>query len=229
VSGKNNGGNAGQAGQAGDEQNGSGDSRPRTKIGGSVSQAPAPSANRTRLASPAVRRTPPRPAALAEVAIVGLFVVAEVFLARRLLHADTFFDEGTYLVSVDALRHGQTLGEQIFTAQPPGWYYLLDLVASVAGNSLEAIRSRPRARRRPWRRGGVRRRRALAGRSRWSGDRGPAADRLPAAAVRDPRPLGSSSLVLALAAWPSRPRHDAVRKDCSSQPRAAPRSGSARS
>ena len=93
-----------------------------------------------RLASPAVERTPPRPAALAEVAIVGLFVAAEVLLARRLLRADTFFDEGTYLVSVDALRHGQTLGEQIFTAQPPGWYYLLDLVASVAGNSLEAIR-----------------------------------------------------------------------------------------
>jgi hypothetical protein len=88
-----------------------------------------------------VTRTPPRPALLAEVTIVGLFVAAEVLLARRLLHADTFFDEGTYLVSVDALRHGQSLGEQIFTAQPPGWYYLLDLVASVAGNSLESIRA----------------------------------------------------------------------------------------
>ncbi len=72
--------------------------------------------------------------------MVGLVVAAEALLARRLLHADAFFDEGTYLVSVDALRHGQTLGEQIFTAQPPGWYYLLDLVASAAGNSLEAIR-----------------------------------------------------------------------------------------
>ena len=94
-----------------------------------------------RLASPAVRRTQLRPAVLAEVAVVGLFVAAEAILARRLLHADTFFDEGTYLVSVDALRHGQSLGTQIFTAQPPGWYYLLDLVASVAGNSLEGIRA----------------------------------------------------------------------------------------
>ena len=88
-----------------------------------------------------MRRTLPRPAVLAEVAIVALFVAAEAFLARRLLRTDTFFDEGTYLVSVDALRHGQKLGEQIFTAQPPGWYYLLDLVASVSGNSLEGIRA----------------------------------------------------------------------------------------
>lgn len=87
-----------------------------------------------------MRRLQPRPAVVVEVGIAGLFVAAEALLARRLLHADTFFDEGTYLVSVDALRHGQKLGEQIFTAQPPGWYYLLDLVASVAGNSLESIR-----------------------------------------------------------------------------------------
>ena len=140
MSGTNHGGDAGQDCQACDEQNGSGRQStahqdPRQRVTGA-----SPSAEPYRLASPAVRRTPPRPAALAEVAIIGLFVATEALLARRLLHADTFFDEGTYLVSVDALRHGQALGEQIFTAQPPGWYYLLDLVASVSGNSLEAIR-----------------------------------------------------------------------------------------
>ncbi len=66
--------------------------------------------------------------------------MAQTLLARRLRHTDTFFDEGTYLVSVDALRHGQALGERIFTAQPPGWYHLLDLVVSVAGGSVADVR-----------------------------------------------------------------------------------------
>ena len=71
---------------------------------------------------------------------MGALVAAETFLARRLLHTDTFFDEGTYLVSVDALRHGQALGDPIFTAQPPGWYHVLDLVVAVAGTSVADVR-----------------------------------------------------------------------------------------
>lgn len=87
-----------------------------------------------------MRPFPARAALALELAgVVGL-VVAQTLLARRLRDTDTFFDEGTYLVSVDALRHGQALGERVFTAQPPGWYHLLDLVISVAGTSVADVR-----------------------------------------------------------------------------------------
>ena len=65
------------------------------------------------------------------VALAGL-VVAQVLLFGRLVGTDTDFDEGVYLTSVDALEHGQRLGEDVFAPQPPGWYLLLRLI-SVAG------------------------------------------------------------------------------------------------
>ena len=77
---------------------------------------------------------------LPELAGVLALVVAQTLLARRLRDTDTFFDEGTYLVSVDAMRHGQALGERVFTAQPPGWYHLLDLIVTVAGSSVADVR-----------------------------------------------------------------------------------------
>jgi hypothetical protein len=68
-------------------------------------------------------------------------VAAEALLARRLLPTETFYDEGVYLVSLDALRHGQELGSEVFTAQPPGWYHLLELSAAVFGNTTEGVRT----------------------------------------------------------------------------------------
>ena len=65
------------------------------------------------------------------VALAGL-VVAQVLLFGRLVGTDTDYDEGVYLASVDALEHGQRLGEDVFAPQPPGWYLLLRLI-SVAG------------------------------------------------------------------------------------------------
>ena len=65
------------------------------------------------------------------VALAGL-VVAQVLLFGRLVGTDTDYDEGVYLTSVDALEHGQRLGEDVFAPQPPGWYLLLRLI-SVAG------------------------------------------------------------------------------------------------
>lgn len=65
------------------------------------------------------------------VALAGL-VVAQALLFGRLVGADTDYDEGVYLSSVDALEHGQRLGEDVFAPQPPGWYLLLRLI-SVAG------------------------------------------------------------------------------------------------
>jgi 4-amino-4-deoxy-L-arabinose transferase-like glycosyltransferase len=43
------------------------------------------------------------------------------------------FDEGVYLAAVDAWRHGQSLGSQVFTAQPPGFYVLLRAGQAVFG------------------------------------------------------------------------------------------------
>ncbi len=51
------------------------------------------------------------------------------------------YDEGVYLASVDALRHGQELGDEIFTPQPAGFYEALYVGMRVLGWSLEGGRS----------------------------------------------------------------------------------------
>ena len=43
----------------------------------------------------------------------------------RALGARTNFDEGVYLASLDAMRRGQELGSEIYTSQPPVFYWLL--------------------------------------------------------------------------------------------------------
>jgi hypothetical protein len=65
------------------------------------------------------------------LALCGL-VVTQTLLFGRLIGSDTDYDEGVYLTSLDALEHGQKLGEDVFAPQPPGWYLLLRLI-SVAG------------------------------------------------------------------------------------------------
>ena len=70
-------------------------------------------------------------------AIVAL--AAAVYL--RSLHTATNYDEGNYLASLDALRHGQTLGRDVFLDQPPGWYLLLQGLAVPFGNSVAGIRT----------------------------------------------------------------------------------------
>jgi hypothetical protein len=51
------------------------------------------------------------------------------------------YDEGVYLASLDAMRHGQELGSEIFTSQLPGWYHLLQGASYVLGNSQGGIRA----------------------------------------------------------------------------------------
>ena len=58
--------------------------------------------------------------------------MAQVLLFGRLVGSDTDYDEGVYLSSVDALEHGQRLGEDVFAPQPPVFYLLLRVI-SVAG------------------------------------------------------------------------------------------------
>jgi 4-amino-4-deoxy-L-arabinose transferase-like glycosyltransferase len=85
-------------------------------------------------------------ARLAPLRIAAVFAGAAglaslgAFLFSRLVHAGLSYDEGVYLVSLDALRHGQQLGTQVFSPQPPGFYVLLQGIAWVAGATASAVR-----------------------------------------------------------------------------------------
>jgi hypothetical protein len=68
----------------------------------------------------------PRVAALAlEAAVVAGLLAACGFLFSRSLDTAATNDEGQFLAAMDALRHGQTLGSEVFATQPPGFYVLL--------------------------------------------------------------------------------------------------------
>jgi 4-amino-4-deoxy-L-arabinose transferase-like glycosyltransferase len=72
-------------------------------------------------------------------ALAAVLAVAAVLFAHG-LDAATSYDEGVYLASLDALRHGQHLGSDVFASQPPGFYVLLRVLAAPAGRSVEGIR-----------------------------------------------------------------------------------------
>jgi 4-amino-4-deoxy-L-arabinose transferase-like glycosyltransferase len=76
----------------------------------------------------------------AEVAALALIVAAAAYVYTRDLHTYPNFDEGNYLGSLDALRHGQSLGRDVFLDQPPGWYLLLVAVSYPFGNSVSGVR-----------------------------------------------------------------------------------------
>ena len=88
----------------------------------------------------------PRPAALrpqlvAELGTIGFVLAAAAYVYTRDLHTYPNFDEGNYLGSLDALRHGQQLGRDVFLDQPPGWYLLLVAVSYPFGNSVSGVRT----------------------------------------------------------------------------------------
>ena len=71
--------------------------------------------------------------------MVAVLVAAAILFALGLgVPAD--YDEGSYLAAVDALRHGQALGDPIFTPQPPLFYYLLAAGDAVFGATLDGVR-----------------------------------------------------------------------------------------
>ena len=76
---------------------------------------------------------------LLEGLALGGLVVAQVLLFGRLVGADTDYDEGVYLTSLDALEHGQKLGEDVFAPQPPGWYLLLRLISLAGADSVRGF------------------------------------------------------------------------------------------
>jgi 4-amino-4-deoxy-L-arabinose transferase-like glycosyltransferase len=84
-----------------------------------------------------VRRLPSR---FADVLALAALLGVAAFLFSLGLDDRTNYDEGVYLASLDALRHGQELGRDVFASQPPGFYVLLRLVGLFAGRSVEGIR-----------------------------------------------------------------------------------------
>lgn len=75
-----------------------------------------------------------------EIPLLALVLAAQAFLFGRLLHNATNYDEAVYLAAVDALRHGQALGSQVFAAQFPGFYDLLRGLSFLFGVSVTGIR-----------------------------------------------------------------------------------------
>jgi hypothetical protein len=75
-----------------------------------------------------------------EVGLLAVVLVAQIILFTRPIHAATNYDEGVYLASVDALRHGQELGTDVFAPQMPGFYNLLTALSFVTGVGVAAIR-----------------------------------------------------------------------------------------
>jgi hypothetical protein len=73
------------------------------------------------------------------IAFAVLVAAAGVLFARS-LHTRANFDEGVYLASLDALRHGQALGTVVIVPQPPGFYVLLRAIGAVLGSSVTDIR-----------------------------------------------------------------------------------------
>jgi 4-amino-4-deoxy-L-arabinose transferase-like glycosyltransferase len=58
----------------------------------------------------------------------------------RALGTRTNYDEGVYLASLDAMRRGQQLGTELYTSQPPVFYWLLRALAAPFGSSIPDIR-----------------------------------------------------------------------------------------
>jgi hypothetical protein len=75
-----------------------------------------------------------------ETAALGVILVAQAYLFTRPIHSATQYDEDVYLAALDALRHGQSLGSEVFAAQFPGFYDLLRGLSYVSGIGVATVR-----------------------------------------------------------------------------------------
>jgi 4-amino-4-deoxy-L-arabinose transferase-like glycosyltransferase len=69
-----------------------------------------------------------------------LVAAASALVFTRALGTRTSYDEGVYLASLEALRHGQELGSDVYTSQPPAFYWVLRGLAAPFGTSIAGIR-----------------------------------------------------------------------------------------
>jgi 4-amino-4-deoxy-L-arabinose transferase-like glycosyltransferase len=74
-------------------------------------------------------------------ALAAVVVVVAAAIFTRALGTRTNYDEGVYLASLEALRHGQRLGSDLYAIQPPAFYVLLRVLAAPFGHSIEGIRA----------------------------------------------------------------------------------------
>jgi hypothetical protein len=77
----------------------------------------------------------------AEGGLLVAVVAAQIVLFSRPLDSATNYDEDVYLAALDALRHGQALGSQVFAAQFPGFYDLLRGLSYLTGVGVENARA----------------------------------------------------------------------------------------
>jgi len=75
-----------------------------------------------------------------ELALLGVVLAAAGVLFHHGLSAPSSFDEAVYLLATAGLRHGQALGSEIFTAQPPGFYTLIRAGEAVYGATVSGGR-----------------------------------------------------------------------------------------
>ena len=69
-----------------------------------------------------------------------LVALAAALVYTRALNTRTNYDEGVYLASLAAMRRGQALGSDIYTSQPPAFYWLFRALAAPFGSSIPDIR-----------------------------------------------------------------------------------------
>ena len=74
----------------------------------------------------------------------GILLAAVLALSAatyaRSLDTAANFDEGGYTAALDAVRHGQELGSEVYLVQPPGFYFLLGGLAGTIGEPLRDLR-----------------------------------------------------------------------------------------
>lgn len=75
-----------------------------------------------------------------EVGVAAALCAFQALLFLRGLETPADYDEGVYVAAVDALSHGQELGSEIFTAQPPGFYALLRVGDALFAHSVDGMR-----------------------------------------------------------------------------------------
>ena len=71
--------------------------------------------------------------------LAGILAMAALTYTHSLNTASNF-DEGGYTAALDALRHGQALGSEVYLVQPPGFYFLLEGLAGTIGEPLHDLR-----------------------------------------------------------------------------------------
>jgi hypothetical protein len=76
-----------------------------------------------------------------EVAGLTTVCAAQAYLFSRPIHTATNYDEAVYLAALDALRHGQSLGSDVFAAQFPGFYDLLRVLSYATGIGVTGVRT----------------------------------------------------------------------------------------